>query len=120
MILELTQHTRFKSNNFNDFFFCFVLDMTYLNQLCTRLHQHSLSAWQPVLSLPLKEAMVVPEGAVQRIAPKIGVNAIEVVSNIHTITEFDNDFITPLHGCVLFYAYISLLILFNIKISKYS
>jgi predicted alpha/beta-fold hydrolase len=33
-----------------------------------------------------------------KLVPQVGVNVVEVMSNIHTITEFDHGFITPLHG----------------------
>lgn len=59
---------------------------------------HSLRAWQPILNLPLKEAFVSPSGNMDKIISKIGINSHSVVSNIHTISQFDSSFITPLHG----------------------
>lgn len=61
-------------------------------------YEHSLRAWQPILNLPLKEAFVSPSGNMDKIISKIGINSHNVVSNIHTISQFDSSFITPLHG----------------------
>jgi len=74
-------------NVHNKFILYIILYISFCayNMICNVVHEERSSSCRSVL-----------------VGCRLGVNVVEVMSNIHTITEFDHGFITPLHGYLLY------------------